>query len=64
MERSQLGYTKKIGNSDWQVAILENPDFLKRYQTSIWKEAGMILLIEILSIFALIFFLPKLIKRR
>ena len=63
-ERRQLGYTKKITNTDWQVAILSDPDFFKKYQYSIWKEAGLILLIEVLFILALLFFLPKIINRR
>lgn len=63
-EQQRIQIVKNISGTDWHIANLPNNTYEKKYRLGLWKEAGLILLIETLSILLLIYVLFKLAKKK
>jgi len=59
-EMRHIEVFKDIPGTDWRLINLADSTYLKQYKMGLWKEAGIILLIEFISIFLLIFILLRL----
>lgn len=59
-EQIQIVVYKNIPGTDWRLVNLADINYEKQYKKGLWKEAGIILLIEIISIFLLMFVLLRL----
>lgn len=58
-EQHRIAVYKNVTGTDWRVANLPDLEYEKQHEIDLWKEAGLILLLEILAILALLYFWAK-----
>ena len=63
-EQNRIEVYQNIPGTDWRVASLPDVDFEEWYKFGLWKEAGIMLLIETIAIFILLFIFFKFFRKK